>query len=225
MKPYYEHGGITIYHGDAKDVLPLIPTATANVVVTDPPYGVEWQSNRRIEKHAKIANDENLSWTGNVFEEAFRILLPDSLMCSFYGWPDVEIFMAAWKAAGFVPKSHLVWVKSNIGLGWFTRNQHEVAYLLSKGNPEKPERAISDVIYADGTGNKLHPTQKPVELMTSILRPFCPINGIVLDPFMGSGTTLRAAKDLGLKAIGIELEEKYCEIAARRLEQEVFNFE
>lgn len=120
--------------------------------------------------------------------------------------------------AGFELKSHFVWIKSNIGLGWFSRGQHEVAYLLTKGSPQKPILAPSDVLYANGTGNDYHPTQKPVSLMTQILESYLPSEEMVLDPFAGSCSTLAAAKQLRRRAIGIEIEEKYCEIAARRCE-------
>jgi site-specific DNA-methyltransferase (adenine-specific) len=83
-------------------------------------------------------------------------------------------------------------------------------------------KRIPDVIYANRTGNNQHPTEKPESLLRQIIQ--ANVCESVLDPFMGSGTTLRAAKDLGRKAIGIEIEEKYCEISARRLSQEVLQF-
>lgn len=219
MSPYYQDDAVTIYHGDCREILPQL--SGVDFALTDPPYGVDWQSNRRAVKHSKIVNDADLSWLDQVFGKLHAAMADDSLCVSFYGWPDADLFVSSWKRVGFALKSHITWVKNNIGLGWFTRGQHEVAYLLTKGNPAKPVAAISDTIFADGTGNELHPTQKPESLCGQLIRPFCPKGGTILDPFMGSGTTLRAAKDLGRKAIGIELEERYCEIAARRMCQEV----
>ena len=96
--------------------------------------------------------------------------------------------------------------------------QTEIALFYPGPAHRFPKGRPSDVIRAPRTTNEHHPTEKPVRLMSAILEW---TQGVVLDPFMGSGTTLRAAKDLGRKAIGIEIEEKYCEIAAKRLSQEV----
>lgn len=193
----------------------------ADLILTDPPYGVNWQSNSRNVKHMKIQNDGSLEWLPEVSALIYAAMKKDSLMISFYGWACADEFLIAWKKAGFSPKSHLTWVKNNMGFGWFTRGQHESAYLMAKGKPAAPVTAISDVFMVAGTRNEQHPTEKPEALMRAMMAPFTVERGIVLDPFMGSGTTLRAAKDLGRKAVGIEIEEKYCEIAARRMSQGV----
>lgn len=220
MKPFYQDEFATIYLGDCREVLPSLDPECADFVLTDPPYGVEWQSNRRQVKHAVIENDADLDWLGEVFRCVYAAMRRDSLCVSFYGWPDAEMFLTAWKAAGFMPKSHIIWVKNMFGLGWFTRGQHEPAYLLAKGEPQKPLHAISDVIQADTTKNELHPTQKPVSLCLNIVEAFTTEGELVLDPFMGSGTTLVAAKRARRKAIGIELNRDYCEMAVYRLKRE-----
>lgn len=219
MKPYYQDGRVTIYHGDCRDIIPSL--ADIDLVLTDPPYGVEWCSNRRgvATKHKIIANDDDLHWIGEVYEGLYAAMKPNSICFTFYGWPDADLFVGEWKRVGFQLKSHIVWVKSNWGLGWFTRGQHEVAYLLVKGKPKKPFSAISDVILASATGNDLHSTQKPEKLCREICNCYSNVGNLVLDPFMGSATTLLAADRLGRQAIGIEIDEKYCEIAARRFEE------
>jgi site-specific DNA-methyltransferase (adenine-specific) len=206
----------TLYLGDCMDILPTLGKVDA--VVTDPPYGVSWQSHRRNIKHDIILNDQTLDWLDCVFISIYDVLKMDSICVSFYGWPHVDRFMTAWKKAGFKPKSHLVWVKNNFGLGWFTRGRHESAFLLAKGTPVKPEIAISDVIYADGTGNIYHPTQKPVSLFEQILKGLTNNHQTILDPFMGSGTTGVACAKMGRKFIGIEREPSYFEIACKRIE-------
>jgi site-specific DNA-methyltransferase (adenine-specific) len=110
-------------------------------------------------------------------------------------------------------------VKNVWGLGRFTRGQHETAYLLAKGSPPMPPRGISDVIEWERDPDAFHPNQKPVAALYPLIAAYAPPAGIVLDPFMGSGSTLRAAKDFGLRAIGIEVEERYCRLAAGRMAQ------
>lgn len=209
-------GDCTLYLGDCMDILPTVDGVDA--VVTDPPYGVSFQSNRREEKHSKIKNDDNLDWLPRLCVSLYLVLNDDSIMISFYGFPHIDSFMREWKAAGFGPKSHFVWVKNNIGCGWFTRPQHEAAYLLTKGNPDKPDFAPSNVIKADMTGNEYHPTQKPVTLIERLIQPYTDRGDVVLDPFMGSGTTGVACAKMARKFIGIEIDPGYFDIACKRIE-------
>ena len=121
---------------------------------------------------------------------------------------------------GFRLVSHLAFVKNVWGLGRFTRGQHETAFLLAKGQPARHTDAISDVIEWTREPDAVHPNQKPVHALYPLLYSFAPKHGLVLDPFMGSGSTLRAAKDVGLKAVGIEIEAGYCRHAKARLAQD-----
>ena len=212
---------IKIIQGDCLEVMQGMADESIACCITDPPYGVSWQSNRRNKKHDLIENDgDSLEWVEPVFKEIYRVLKKDSLCVSFYGWPEVDKFLSAWKSVGFTPKSHLVWVKDQMGLGWFARAKHESAYLLAKGSPSKPQNAPADVFSWRGTGNLLHPTQKPVEAILPLLKAYTKEGDLILDPFMGSGTTLVAAKYLGRSATGIEISEKYCEVARNRLAQQ-----
>jgi DNA modification methylase len=220
IEPYYNEDGITIYNADCRDVLPQL--APVDLVLTDPPYGVGYKG-RWNSDWAEIANDKEIGWIKPTFEMIYSVMADDSFAVSFYGWPQADAFVSAWKYCNFRLLSHFVFIKNQIGLGYFSRGQHEQAYLLAKGSPAKPEQAISDVIHWQRVFSPVHPTEKPVGAITPLLRQFC--KGVVLDPFMGSGTTLRAAKDLGLKAIGIEIERKYCDIAVERLRQQAFSFE
>src|SRR5262249_22629738 len=103
--------------------------------------------------------------------------------------------------------------------GRFTRGQHEVAYLLAKGRPAIPQRAISDVIEWEREQDAFHPNQKPVAALVPLVLSYAEKGQTVLDPFMGSGSTLLAGRDCGNRAIGIETEFRYCELAAKRMEQ------
>lgn len=221
---YYHEPGppdIKIYCGDCLEIMPLL--LNVDLVVTDPPYLVDWQSNRREVRHGLIENDNSEEWLKPAFKTIYDLMANNSLCISFYGWPEMDKFAIAWKEAGFDLKSHFVFIKNNIGLGWFTRGQHEQACLLSKGSPDKPTKAPSDVIQAwDGTGNEYHPTQKPVGSMKAVIMPYT--SQLVLDPFSGSGTTLVACKELKRNGIGIEINEKYCQIAKTRLQNTIVPF-
>jgi site-specific DNA-methyltransferase (adenine-specific) len=120
--------------------------------------------------------------------------------------------------------SVLALIKGRWGLSYFTRAQHEPAYLLAKGQPKKPDSAISDVLIWDDIEEQLHPNQKPLGAISLLVSTFSPIGAVVLDPFCGSGTTLVAARSLGRRAVGIEIDERYCELTALRLSQQVFDF-
>jgi DNA modification methylase len=189
VTPYYERDGITIYHGDCRDILPTLPPV--DLVLTDPPYGVG------------IAD-----WDRFIRPRSWMKLLPDCPALIFpsigrmYEYPP--------------PRWVLSWTRDNStqrnGTGGF--NHWEPILMYGGGKFDKDSfRAL------DNGGHDYHPSVKPLPLIRWLIRQADAQT--VLDPFMGSGTTLRAAKDLGRRAIGIEIEEKYCEIAVKRLAQEV----
>ncbi len=216
--PFYDRGGVVIHHGDCRDVLPAVRAGSVDLVVTDVPYLVAFRG--RDSRHAPIANDRgDGAWVEPVFAELFRVLGRHGFLVTFYGWPQVDRFMAAWKAVGFRPVSHLCLVK-DMGLGHFTRSCHEVAFVLAKGRP-RPRRVIPDVLSFSRERPNGHPTPKPVAALRAVISAFAPEGAAVLDPFAGSGSTLVAARDLGCRAIGIELEERWCQLAASRLDHGV----
>jgi DNA modification methylase len=221
MQPYYEHGGITIYHGDCREVLPGLEAP--DCILTDPPYGIAWEQHgggktgksRGMRRRPGIIGDADTS-----ARDAILVLYP-TIPALVFG-----SFRAAFPL-GVVQV--LIYRKTpDAGLvGSVTgfRTDAEPVFLLG----EWPKRAAhSSSVVASRVGLQtlakpgLHPHSKPLDVVTRLLSAMP--DGTVLDPFMGSGTTLRAAKDLGRRAIGIEIEERYCEIAARRLEQEVLDF-
>ena len=220
MECYYERAGIRVLHGDSLMLLPSIPDASIDFVLTDPPYLVDyvgrWDGPRR-----KIVGDGEPSWVRPAFEHIHRVLREDAFCVTFYGWPHADIFVGTFKELGFRPVSHLAFVKNVWGLGRFTRGQHETALLLAKGKPPIPEEGISDVFEWVRETDAVHPNQKPLCAMRKLLSTYAPRGATVLDPFMGSGVVLRAAKDLGMKAIGIDIEERWCRHAVLRLAQEV----
>jgi site-specific DNA-methyltransferase (adenine-specific) len=218
-KPYYDHDGIRIYHGDCLDLLRWIRSESIDMIVTDPPYCCAYRG--RDARYAPMANDTGDGWwIVPAYAEMYRVLKPDSFCVTYYGWPEVVLFAQGWTKAGFRPVSHLLFHKERMGLGHITRSVHETAFVLAKGNP-KPAHVLPDVLPSPLEKPNGHPTPKPVSVLRRIISAFAPPNACVLDPFLGSGSVLRAAKDLGCCGIGMEIEEKWCELAASRMAQGV----
>jgi adenine-specific DNA-methyltransferase len=190
--------------------------ASIDFVLTDPPY----LANYRDRDGRSVANDDNAEWLDPAFAEIFRVLKPNSFCVSFYGWPKVDRFFAAWRKAGFYPVGHLIWTKEYASRQRFVGYHHEQAYLLAKGSPAQPPVAMADVLRWHYTENRLHPTQKPVSGLAPLVRAFSREGDLVLDPFCGSGSTLVAAHQLGRRYIGIELDPAHsataCEWLARK---------
>jgi len=243
MKPYYEHAGITIYHGDCREIIPTLGAITA--VVMDPPYcsGGFNEAGKRAAKGMGLRSEtirdvgwftnDNMTTAGAAWLLSFvagwccRNLVDGGTLTAFTDWRMVPNLAPAIEGSGLRYQNLLVWKKPNFGLGTGFKPQHELAMHFSKGTPTYYALNSGNVIDSARVNSvdRHHQTEKPVELMQEIIRVVCDSSGVVLDPFMGSGSTLCAAKTLGIKAIGVELSEKYCEIAARRLEQEVFQFD
>lgn len=199
MKPYYEDSGITIYNADCREVLPLL---SDGVFITDPPYGVNFEYDTFV--------DDDASWTSTLSVLCSLVGAMPSAVCMSFArlW---ELPPAKWAAAWFKPGSVR---RSKIG-GWAT---WEPILLYGKGWKIANDMKRLPDCQNHSEGNS-HPCPKPVELFKWLING-AP-DGTVVDPFMGSGTTLLAAKLEGRKAIGVELSERYCEIAARRLSQGV----
>ncbi|HCR0227247.1 site-specific DNA-methyltransferase (adenine-specific) [Pantoea sp. AN62] len=199
--------------GDSTTVMAGFPSCAVDFILTDPPYlvGFKDRSGR------SIANDKTDEWVLPASREMYRVLKNDSLAVSFYGWNRVDVFMPAWKAAGFRVVGHLVFTKPYSSKSAFVGYQHENAYLLAKGRPELPAQPLSDVIPWQYTGNRHHPTEKPVSILRPLIESFTRPRAIVLDPFAGSGSTCVAAEESGRRWIGIELLEEYHAAGLRRL--------
>jgi site-specific DNA-methyltransferase (adenine-specific) len=202
-----------ILHGDCLDILPQLPRRSVNFVLTDPPYGVRYTSR----DGRRVPNDDNLDWLAPAFAEIYDVMERHSFAVSFYGWQDADLFLAAWRGAGFEPVGHIAFAKRYTSGERFLRHQHECAYLLAKGRPRPPAFAVGDVVDWSYSGNKLHPTQKPVSVLLPLIEAFSADDGVVLDPFAGSGSTLVAARMLGRPYLGIELDAGYHAAACRRL--------
>jgi DNA modification methylase len=230
MKPYYQDNAVTIYHGDCREILPQLEPV--DLVLTDPPYGTEACGGGygRRQNHdpqgrlgRMIEGDRDLeALTGAAF--LLSKVLVDGWCVSFCAPRRMNEVDRIFSVFGFNFQGELIWDKATPGLGYTIRYSHESALVYSLGSTETPDKAVLSVVrqpVSHFETEARHPHEKPVSFWTNAAN----LNaGTILDPFMGSGTTLRAAKDLGRKSIGIEIEEKYCEIAAKRMAQEVLEF-
>ena len=246
MQPYYSHAGITIYHGDCREILPTLPKC--DLLLTDPPYGVTqnaWDSTEAVLEVFDATACPIVCTSQNPFTA--------ELICRYrkrFKWSDV---WEKTQATGFLNakvmplRKHedvLVFCdgrmqytpqigtkpKENIrphGNGSTSSNWGDFRAGADFTEPRsiaQDECYPTSIVRFPNCQERDHPTQKPVELFGYLVRTYSLEDWTILDPFMGSGTTLVAAKNLGRKATGIEIEERYCEIAAKRLSQEVFDF-
>lgn len=202
-----------VTHGDCIPVLRQLPEACIDLIVTDPPYLVRYKD----EAGRQVINDDNQRWMFPAFLELFRVLKPDRFLVSFYGWGKADRFITVWRECGFYPTGHFVFTKPYASQTRCTRMMHEQAYLLAKGKPLPPVKPPSDVIPWAYSGNKLHPTQKPVSVLTPLILAYSRVGEIVLDPFAGSGSTGAAARECSRQFILIEKDETYFHAAQQRL--------
>ena len=204
----------SVVNGDCIEVMRAVPWASVDFILTDPPYLV----NYRDRSGRSVANDSNDgAWLKPAFQQMHRVLKPNSLCVSFYGWTQADRFLAAWRAAGLRPVGHFVFAKPYASSERLLRYQHECAYLLAKGEPRRPSVTLPDMLDWSYTGNVLHPTQKPLAGMMPLILAYSHPGEVVLDPFAGSGTTALAARLLGRRYVGIELDRRYGELARERL--------
>lgn len=239
VTPYYSDDAVTLYHGDCREVLPTLEPV--DLVHTDPPYSLSGDSdheNRRGKGTRRLEFFEgDRDWetmTTNVVE---RLMLAAPLAAAHYVWCGHRQFGAiveAFEALGFKTR-FLVWrklcpVPAPPGVGWDSGAELCV-YAFRGGRKWTPPTGTkaSNVIEADSyrhgqPGKVDHPTQKPLATASTPLQFSTEPGDVVLDPFMGSGTTLYVAKSLGRRGIGIEIEERFCELAALRLSQGALDF-
>lgn len=205
MQPYYEHAGITIYHGDCNSIAGI---SAPDLVLTDPPYGIG--ASTGIGKYGRLRNGgDHPVWDLQAPSLAWLAAFPYVIVWggNYFALPPSRMFLVWDKGAGFVGRDFA---------------ECEQAWCSWDGNAKMFHR---DPLARRDYIGKEHPTEKPIPLMAWCIGQCPRIPEVVLDPYCGSGSTLVAAKQLGIAAVGIEIEERYCEIAAKRLSQEVMAFE
>lgn len=214
-----------IIQADCLEFMKTLPDKCIDLVLTDPPYGIDFQSAWRTDRtqwKPKIANDDKpfTDWLA----DSFRILVDGGRLVCFCRWDVQEEFRLAIVDAGFEVKSQLIWDKVIHGMGDLQGEfapQHEIALYATKGryhfNGKRPKTIIQCQRVA--AEQLLHPNEKPVALIKSIVGSLSTNDDIVFDCFCGSGTTCVAAELLGRRWIGVEISEQYCNIARNRVKE------
>jgi site-specific DNA-methyltransferase (adenine-specific) len=209
MRPYFERDGVTIYHGDCREVLATLPAEAADLVLTDPPYGEEYRWAYRA-----------------LAEECPARMRVGASLVTLCGNSDVPVAIEAlsralryWWMVGMQHNTKVRYPGKWVTSCW----KPALWYVKERRRPGDTECPM-DLSVGGQRDKSLHVWGQPEAWFRQWLR-LCPPDGQVLDPFMGAGTTLMAARYLGVRAIGIEVEERYCEIAAKRLDQQVLPFD
>ena len=231
MQAYYSDESVTLYHGDALEVLETLTPGTVAHAVADPPYILSAGSSMHARgKTGGWADMMNAShWFASWYRLTSSALKHTGSLWTFGNWRTLPVMMRAAIDADLAAASLAVWDKDWIGPAGpqQLRSQHEICLVLARDGFKQPNRSQGDVIRHKASGHKPtgHPAEKPVGLMSRILDlTGAQADDLILDPFTGSGTVAVAAKSAGLRCIAIEAEEKWCEVAAARLDQGVLDF-
>lgn len=214
MNPYYEQDGITIYHADCRDVLPTLAPNSVDLVLTDPPYGLEMATWDRTVPYGMLTDFLRLS-RGPVLWFGSASKVPES----YASFPVTPHRMLVWYVTFTLART----CANGIYYRWHPIYCWNLPKERKRGEVSHPNQDVLS-FGQDGHNPWHHPGTKPLALMRELVC-IVPGNALILDPFLGSGTTLVAAKQLNRRAIGIEIEERYCEIAANRLAQTVMQLE
>jgi len=226
MKPYYQDDYVTLFHGDCREVVPTL--GRFDLLLTDPPYGIDYgRAGGFSASHGWSQNRENVGW--DACRVSSDIMLATMEVC------DTQIIWGGNYYTDILPPSMrwLVWDKVQRGfsladceMAWTNQNRASRVFTYARGNESGFAPGLR---HGDKGFCNTHPTQKPLALMEWCISIADKSTGApvqtILDPFAGSGTTGRAAKDLGRKCVLVEREERYCEIAAKRMAQEVLGLE
>ena len=210
-----------LWHGDCLELMKNIPDGSVDLVLTDPPYGMAFKSNYRKEKYNEIQNDKSLEWLERYISECYRVLKNNSAIYCFCSWHNVDVFKQA-IGKKFKVKNILIWEKNNTSMGDLKGSyapKYEMIIFAHKGRKLLNGFRYADIIKASRTGNKNHPTQKPVDLLETFIKNSSDESSVVFDGFMGSGSTGVACVNTNRHFIGIELDEGYFNIAKKRIEE------
>lgn len=215
--PYYDEDGITLYHGDASEILP--GDLSVDAVVTDPPYKLS-------QEYGTSTDPDNLVAVASIWPVmrlAYEATRPGGLLVAFYDTRILPLAMRAIPDAGWRYLRALTlyrrWGQASVVSGWMSTSDFALVFHKPGAKPEFHGQVHHDTFVKAAPDGKAwdHPAQKPLELVRQIVERVTPPGGVVLDPYAGSGTTLEAARTSGRRAIGVELEKRHCETVAQRL--------
>lgn len=252
-KPYYQDDAVTIYNADCREILPLFPDKSFDLVLTDPPYNVSKLNDRRdrsklsspiLRRDSPIVYDfgawdnmerlDYIVFTKEWLKSCCEKLKDNGTIASFFSKEDVSLLNWEAQNYGVRTRTIFVWHKTNPTPTFRKVNYLsacEFVWLGSKGSwtinykKQSEMHNFFETGNASGYGETEHPTEKPQLLIRQFIDIHSNYGDSILDPFLGSGTTAVAAKILGRKCVGIEISEKYCEIAAKRCSQSVMQLE
>jgi len=211
---------MNLINGDCLEVMKNLPDESVDLILTDPPYGMEFKSSHRKIKYDKIKNDNNLDWLDDFSKLCFDKTKNNTAHYIFCSFHNIDKFKQAFEK-NFTIKNILVWEKNNTSMGDLSADfapKVEFIIFLQKGRKLINGDRSPNIFKFARTQNKYHPTEKPIMLMEHLIKKFSNENDVVLDPFMGSGTTAIASRNLNRKFIGIELDKKYFDTVNQRLE-------
>jgi site-specific DNA-methyltransferase (adenine-specific) len=213
--------------GDCLEIMKDIPDESIDLIVTDPPYLIKYKTcHRKNKSHdfcSEILNDDNYDLISNYIKECYRILKKNTAMYMFCNCDRVDFFKQELEKAGFKIKNMIIWVKNNWTAGDLKAQfgkQYEIIFLVNKGRKNFNGKRITDIWKFNRVAGKqqLHQNQKPLDLIEQCILKHSNENDLIFDGFMGSGSTGVACINTNRNFIGIELDEKYFNIAKERIE-------
>jgi site-specific DNA-methyltransferase (adenine-specific) len=208
-----------IINEDWQIAIQQLTNNSVDLVVTDPPYGMSFQSNRRKELHKSIQNDDNLDWLGGWVKELKRVCKDEAHLYIFCSWHHIDKFKQE-VGAYFNVKNILIWEKNNHGSGDLLGDyapKYEMILFCSNGQKKINGRRDSNILKARRTGNENHPTEKPINLISYLIEKSSNKGDLVLDTFGGSCGTAIASRQLERNCYCFEIEADYCKVARERL--------
>lgn len=219
---------VKVFNGDSvfgEHGITSVPSKSVNLIATDPPFGMEFQSNFRVVKHKKIANDDNLVFLPQFFKEAYRILADDSHMYCFCSWHHIDVFVQeARKVFGKKGlRNILIWEKEHQGMGDLEQlgMSYELILFLEKGHRAHDYIRDSNILKFVSTKNSLHPTQKPVDLMQFLIYISAKPGDTVADFFSGSGSTGIAGMNEGMNVLMWEMDKGHYQTILNRVQRQI----